>query len=99
MIWKTAEEIFPGVTENQQPADIPYDYSAIAVCAAKQGNKQDALRIWRAATNISPIEMRLLGNLADAGLINELMEYYLEMQKKIPSSEVPANALKLLQAQ
>jgi tetratricopeptide (TPR) repeat protein len=94
--WKTAEQKFAQMAQYQQPADIPYDYSAIAVCAAQKGAKQDAIRIWEKATNISPIEIRMLHDLVNAGLKNELIEYYVEMQKKMPSSEAPARALNIL---
>ncbi len=66
--------------------------------AAKAGAKADALRIWKAGTSMNPVEMRGLEVLAKAGLRDELADFYRQMHLRMPTSDVPPNAIKTLEA-
>ena len=90
--WKRAEQVFPQAARRLTPKELPDWYSRIAVTAAKAGAKTDAMRIWRRVANLSPSHIDGLEDLAEAGLRDELKGFYREMQKKIPSSEVPVRA-------
>jgi tetratricopeptide (TPR) repeat protein len=95
--WKHAEEIFPDVAGRLTPKELPEWYSRIAVMAAKAGAKIDAMRIWRRVANLSPSQIEGLDHLVDAGLRDELKDFYREMQKNMPSSGAPARALMVLE--
>ena len=95
--WKRAEEVFPTAAKNLTPKELPEWYSRIAVTAAKAGAKTDAMRLWRRVANLSPSQIDGLETLVDAGLGDELKDFYREMRKNIPSSEVPARALTVLE--
>jgi len=95
--WKRAEQVFPQAAIRLTPKELPDWYSRIAVKAAKAGAKTDAMRIWRRVANLSPSHIDGLEELAEAGLRDELKDFYLEMRKKIPSSEAPARAQRALE--
>ena len=95
--WKHAEEVFPDAAKSLTPKELPEWYSRVAVAAAKAGAKNDAMRIWSRVANLSPSQIDGLETLVETGLRNELKNFYRKMQKEIPSSEVPAKALMILE--
>jgi len=94
--WKQAEQIFTQARKRLTPTEVPDWYSRIALVAARAGAKDDAMRIWRAAANINPSDLRSLEPLAEAGLREELVAFYHDMADTWPSSETPQRALKML---
>ena len=94
--WQRAEQIFPQASKRLTPQEVSDWYSRIAVAAAKSGAKVDAMRIWKEVMNINANELGHLIDLKKAGLRKELMDFYREMQKKMPSSNIPARALEIL---
>jgi tetratricopeptide (TPR) repeat protein len=96
--WKRAETLFPEASMRLTPDEQPEWYSRIAVAAAKAGAKADALRIWKAGAALNPAKMRGLDELAKAGLREELADFYRQMRKRMPTSDVPPNALRTLEA-
>ena len=94
--WKQAEQIFAEARKRLSPTEVPDWYSRIAFVAAKTGAKADAMRIWKAAANINPSDLRPLEPLAAAGLRDELVAFYHDMAARLPSSETPQRALKML---
>jgi hypothetical protein len=97
--WMRAEQIFPDARRNLTPTEVPDWYSRIAAIAAQAGQKVDAMRIWKAVANIDPAELGNLNHLAKAGLRDELVTFYKQMQQKLPSSEIPLRALRSLEQQ
>ena len=95
--WKHAEEVFPDAAKRLTPKELPEWYSRVAVAAAKAGAKTDAMRIWSRVANLSPSQTKGLEDLVEAGLRDELKDFYCEMRKKMPSSEAPARALMVLE--
>lgn len=95
--WEHAEEVFPDAAKRLTPKELPEWYSRVAVTAAKAGAKTDAMRIWSRVANLSPSQIGSLEDLAKAGLRNELKDFYCEMRKKMPSSEVPTRAMMVLE--
>jgi tetratricopeptide (TPR) repeat protein len=95
--WKHAEEVFPDAARRLTPNELPHWYSRLAVTAAKAGAKPDAMRIWSRVANLCPCHIGDLEDLVEAGLTNELKDFYRKMQKEMPSSEVPARALMALE--
>jgi len=75
-----------------------YHFVKLAVCAAKAGDKADAIRFWENAANIDPSNMNNLNELVNFGLRNELKDFYLRMGKELPGSLIPGMALRLLNA-
>lgn len=94
--WKRAEEIFPKAAVRLSPGEVPDWYSRIALAAAKANAKADAMRLWAEVANLSPGALRHLDQLAEAGLKEELIAFYKAMQKRLPTSQIPARALKEL---
>ena len=95
--WKHAEAIFPDAAKCYRWHELSEWYSRVAVAAAKAGAKTDAMRIWSQAANRCPSQIDGLEDLAEAGLRNELKDFYREMRKKMPSSYAPAQALMALE--
>lgn len=91
--WKHAEAVFPVAARNLTPKELPQWYSRVAVAAARAGAKTDAIRLWGRVANLCPCQLGGLQHLVDAGLRSELKDFYRDMQKKMPSSEVPARVL------
>ncbi len=94
--WRHAEEVFPEAAKRIGAVEIAEFYSRIAVVAAKGRQRSEALRIWKAAANINPSDLHNLDQLARTGLGVALTAYYHEMQRRLPSSNVPAAALRAL---
>ena len=95
--WKNAEQIFPQASGRLTYREIPDWYSRIAISAAKSGAKEDAMRIWKNVANINPSMYEPVIRLNKYGLTQELKDFYVQMQQKMPSSEIPAKAIKLLE--
>lgn len=96
--WKRGEEIFPEAAGRLTSTEVPAWYGRLAVAAATAGAKTDAMRLWRAAANIDLTQLEGLSGLVRAGLRAELVDFYTEMAERIPSSQVPGQALKMLQS-
>src|SRR4030095_12491352 len=96
--WQHAEALFPETSRRLTGHEIPSWQGRIAVAAARAGAKTDALRIWKSAANVNPCFIGSLDDLASADLAAELRAFYVEFSKRLPSSVVPASALKILSA-
>jgi len=94
--WKQAEQIFTEACKRLSPTEVPDWYCRIAVAAAQAGAKSDAMRIWKAAANINPSDLAPLPSLVAVGLRDELAAFYRDMAARLPTSETPARALKML---
>ena len=94
--WRHAEGIFPEASKRLTYKELPEWYARVAGAAAKAGAQADAMRLWRQVANLSPSYMGGIEHLVEAGLRDELIAFYHEMQKKMPSSNIPAKALMVL---
>jgi len=95
--WRRAEQVFPEASRQLTPTEVPDWYSRVAVAAASAGMKTDAMRIWRSVANVSPAELDGLDELVKLGLRDELVAFYDEMARKMPSSEIPTRVLRALE--
>jgi hypothetical protein len=95
--WKDAEAIFPEAARRLTAQEIPQWHSRLALAAARDGAKADALRLWFRTANVSPTATGGLAELARLGLREDLVAFYQAMQKEMPASRAPDRALKLLQ--
>jgi tetratricopeptide (TPR) repeat protein len=96
--WRKAEAIFPAATARLTTNEYPDWLGRIAVSAAKAGDRQDALRLWRRVAEIDMTETRNLQPLAIAGLRDELVALYREVQLALPESAIPPKAIAALQS-
>ena len=96
--WKEAEAIFPEASRELTTSEIPQWYSRLALIAARDGSKADALRLWHRTANFAPTAVGGLTQLASLGLRDELVAFYRAMQKEMPGSHAPVRALDLLDA-
>ena len=94
--WKSAESVFPGTARRLTPKEVPEWYSKIAVLAAKAGDRADTMRIWSRVANLDLSATDALEQLVNAGLRDELIDFYHEVQKEIPSSDIPKRVLETL---
>jgi tetratricopeptide (TPR) repeat protein len=94
--WQRAEAAFPDASRSLTCPELPSWQGRIAVAAARAGAKQDALRIWKVVANVDPCYLGSLDDLAGTGLATELRAFYGEFSKRLPTSVVPARALKVL---
>jgi len=92
--WRGAEAIFPEAAQRLTPRELPEWYSRIAVLAARAGAEEDAMRIWRRVAGLDLTATGALADLVRAGLRDELVSFYREKRKQIPSSEVPDKVLR-----
>jgi tetratricopeptide (TPR) repeat protein len=97
--WQQAEQIFPEARKRLTPEEVPDWYGRIAVIAAKAGAKEDALRLWKEIANINPSMTDKLRDLTKAGLKDDLVKFYTEMQKQMPTSEIPGKVLIILNSE
>jgi tetratricopeptide (TPR) repeat protein len=94
--WKSAEALFPRARARLTAGELSDWYGRIARVAAKAGAKEEALRIWKDVVNVNPSETGALRDLVAAGLAKELGTLYRELQKRLPASDAPARALRLI---
>ena len=94
--WKMAENISSEVFKHLTSEKSRW-HSRIAVVAAKTGDKNNAMRIWKDIANLYPYQIDSVKELANLGLKEDLIKFYKEMQKNIPSSNIPVKALKILE--
>jgi hypothetical protein len=95
--WSRAEGIFPEARRRLTLVEETDWYARIAVAAAASGEKEEAMRIWLVGANGNPARLASVRRLANYGLRDELAAYYRELGKKLPLSEAPAKALKILE--
>lgn len=95
--WRNSEAIFPEATKRLTANEVPKWYGKIAVVAAKNGAKDEAMRIWQLTANINPGEWSIVRELSKAGLTERLKEYYRKMQEHLPDSDLPRKALRVLE--
>lgn len=94
--WRHAESVFPEAARRLTSKELPEWYSKIAVLAAKAGDKGEAMRIWSRVANLDLSVTEALEELKNAGLRDELIDFYREVQKAIPLSDIPAQVLETL---
>jgi hypothetical protein len=69
--------------------ELPDYISQIAVVAAKSGDGEHAMRLWRQVANTDATFVLPVRNLAAAGLKDELERFYRDQQAADPDSWVP----------
>jgi tetratricopeptide (TPR) repeat protein len=95
--WKEAEGIFPKAWRQLTAREIQQWHSRLALLAARDGSKADALRLWCRTANLTPTAISGLAELAGLGLHDDLVAFYRAMQKEMPESHAPARAFVLLE--
>ena len=95
--WREAERIWPEARQVLSGDRWNSKYGEIVLAAAKDGDRDDALRMWKQWANADLASS--LGNLkklCDAGLREPLREYYAGIGKRLPASWVPVQAMEIL---
>lgn len=94
--WRRAEEIWPAASVRLTSEEKPDWLSRIAIAAARSGDKDNSLRLWRLK---DAIDLSAIGNLDEMvkyGMKDKLVIYYRELKKSKPKSTVPDEALRKL---
>jgi hypothetical protein len=94
--WQKAEEVFDTISNTFEERELQEFLMKISINASKTGNKDDAMRILKIVHNINPYYNKFIEDFIKYGMRDELVVYYNEMAAKIPDSEIPAKALKMI---
>jgi len=95
--WREAERIWPEARERLSVDQWPSRYGQIALAAVKDGDRDDALRMWKRCANWDlASSLGDLKELSDAGLREPLRDYYAGIGKRLPASWVPVRAMEVL---
>lgn len=95
--WKQAESYLSGVTTSMSRNEIVERLTGLALTAARDGARDDAMRFWRRAANLNLGAIEAIPALAKAGLKDDLVALYEELQLTLPSSTIPGKVLEMLQ--
>lgn len=90
--WKSAEKMFVGGFRFWGN-----ELGKIAVSAAKSGNINDAVRLWKTNANLDRRNLDGLGKLAETAAKPLLREFYLQMKKRDAANVLADKALNSLQ--
>ena len=94
--WMSAERIFPEARMRLTLEEQGDWYARIAVAAAVMNEKEDAMRIWRVSANANPARVAYVDQLARNGLSEEVAGFYRELAKRLPGSDAPGRAMRIL---
>ena len=94
--WKAAREAWPAARRLLGPREVPDHLAELALCAAEAGAAGPAMEMWKTRTNYDRMNGKFLERLADAGLRNELVEFYKALARADPKCVAPARALGVL---
>ncbi len=87
--WKAAEALWPDARQRLNYKEAPEWLGRIAIAAARSGARGDALRLWRARTNLDLGSTLGLDAMLAAGMRDELIAFYAELAKSDPASVHP----------
>jgi len=91
--WRAAEVLWPSARSRLTPRELPEWQGRLGILAAKAGDRDDALRLWKQRSNLDLNDLRGLEELANAGLREELEAFYEQLAADDPESVVPGAAL------
>lgn len=94
--WKHAEEIWTSASQRLTDNEKPDWLSRIALAAARCGDKENALRLWKSKDQVDLSAIGLLNEMVKQGMKERLINYYRILKKTKPQSTVPDEALKIL---
>jgi len=86
--WRAAESMFALAEKRLSPSEDPEWLGRIALIAAQTGNRKDAMRIFRRVANCNLRCRRLVAELADLKLEDELREFYHDAQQRLPTAKL-----------
>jgi hypothetical protein len=95
--WQAAEEIWPAARQRLSPREQPEWLGRIAVLAAKAGDDDDALRIWKTRINYDLTDLDGIDELLEAGMRHPLVQLYKQLAADDPRSTAPGFALQRLE--
>ncbi len=88
--WRSAEATLDRAGSRLEPRQSAQWLDRIAVAAARHGDADEALRIWRRAANFRVRNPLLAGNLTELGLGDRLDKYYDEVRRRLPTARIDA---------
>lgn len=94
--WRRAEEIWPVASLQLTSEEKPDWLSRIAIAAARSGDKDNSLRLWRLKDSIDLSAINNLDEMVKYGMKDKLVNYYQDLKKSKPASSIPGEALKRL---
>jgi hypothetical protein len=93
--WKLAEELlFSNMVWSWK--SLPRHLGTVAASAASQGAPADAMRLWRLKVNLDRRDLTGLEQLSHSQAKTQLREFYLQLKKDDPKTNIPETALRLL---
>jgi len=94
--WKNAENIWPQASVRLTDNERPDWLGRIALAAAKSGDKNNAIRLWKKKDTIDAAALGHLEDMVKNGLRVQMIDYYTRMQKQKPDNSIPKDALKII---
>jgi len=94
-VWQAAEKMYLAGYEGSTEK-LGDSLRKIALSAANAGRTEDALRLWKAASNIDRWIFRDFEYFAKPPLIPGLRQFYVDMKKADPLTSIPDRALAIL---
>lgn len=83
--WRAAEQMFNTASQRLTPSEDGEWLGRIAVLAARDGARDDAMRIFRRVANMT-LRTSVTDRLAELGLRDRLAEYYAHVADRLPDS-------------
>jgi tetratricopeptide (TPR) repeat protein len=97
-LWRDAEGVLADATAGMGTGELLSQYDRIAVCAARTGAADDALRFWRRRMAIDAMDFRGVDDLVAAELAKRLRAAYAEWTETHPGSIVGERAALTIRA-
>lgn len=86
--WRAAESMFDVAAQRLSTSEDPEWLGRIARIAAEKGDNEDAMRIFRRVANCNLKYRRLVDELVQFGLKDEISDFYKEVQRKLPTAKL-----------
>jgi len=90
---KSAEKTLRSVRVQLHISELKSWLANLAIAAAKQGDKGNALRLWRKRANVDMNDLDQIDDLVAAGMRQRLQAYYAEVKNRDPNNRAVEAAL------
>jgi tetratricopeptide (TPR) repeat protein len=85
--WRAAEEMWPTARKRLTPNELPDWLGRIAVAAARAGEQQEGLRLWKQRTNLDRGSTKHLDAMLAAGVREPLLAFYRSLAEHDPDCQ------------
>ena len=90
---KSAEKTLRSVRIQLHISELKSWLADLAIAAAKEGDEDNALRLWRKRANVDMNDLDQIDDLLAAGMRQRLLAYYAEVKSRDPNNRAVEAAL------